>query len=189
VEAGFEPESEAEITGMPESEPERLAEERPAGEAEAAPETAAEAEATLEGRDSVAADPSLDPAATSAGATAPAEESVPEPDLDYQEIDARLAGVRGAPPSPNGESTQVIVVGLISVPSIATFKRQLSRLPGVKSVGVSSGPDGEFVFTVGHSADTSLGELIPALPGFQARVVSLRDGVLNISAHDPETEV
>ena len=86
------------------------------------------------------------------------------------------------------ESTQVVVVGLVSVASIATFKRQLGRLPGVKNVGVSSGPDGEFIFTVGHPSDVSLGDLIPTLPAFQARVVSEREGVLNVSAHDPETE-
>jgi hypothetical protein len=95
------------------------------------------------------------------------------------------------PPAPKGdkiESTQVVVVGLVSVASIATFKRQLGRLPGVRNVGVSSGPDGEFIFTVGHGSDTSLSQLVPTLPNFQARVVNERDGVLNVSAHDPEAE-
>jgi hypothetical protein len=92
---------------------------------------------------------------------------------------------------PKGEqpvATQVVVVGLISVASIASFKRQLGRLPGVKSVGVSSGPDGEFIFTVGHGQDVTLSALIPTLPAFQARVVSEREGLLNVSAHDPEAE-
>jgi hypothetical protein len=94
-----------------------------------------------------------------------------------------------APPKPAPiESTQVVVVGLVSVASIATFKRQLGRLPGVKNVGVSSGPDGEFVFTVGHGTETSLSTLIPTLPAFQARVVNERQGILNVSAHDPEAE-
>ena len=103
---------------------------------------------------------------------------------------ARAGGARNVPAAkPIGsESTQVVVVGLVSVASIATFKRQLGRLPGVKNVGVSSGPDGEFIFTVGHSQETALNTLIPTLPNFQARVVSERDGVLNISAHDPEAE-
>ena len=86
------------------------------------------------------------------------------------------------------ESTQVVVVGLVSVASIATFKRQLGRLPGVKNVGVSSGPDGEFIFTVGHGSDTSLAQLVPTLPNFQARITSEREGVLSVSAHDPEAE-
>jgi hypothetical protein len=94
-----------------------------------------------------------------------------------------------APAKPAGpESTQVVVVGLVSVASIATFKRQLGRLPGVKNVGVSSGPDGEFIFTVGHNPDVELSNLIPTLPQFQARVVNEREGVLNVSAHDPEAE-
>ena len=101
---------------------------------------------------------------------------------------AQVAAAKAAPKSTTVDSTQVVVVGLVSVASIATFKRQLGRLPGVKSVGVSSGPDGEFIFTVGHASDTSLSQLIPTLPTFQARVVSERDGVLNVSAHDPEAE-
>jgi hypothetical protein len=101
---------------------------------------------------------------------------------------APVATTKPAPKAASVESTQVVVVGLVSVASIATFKRQVGRLPGVKSVGVSSGPDGEFIFTVGHSADTSLSSLLPTLPTFQARVVSEREGVLNVSAHDPETE-
>jgi hypothetical protein len=99
-----------------------------------------------------------------------------------------MATTKPAPKAATVESTQVVVVGLVSVASIATFKRQVGRLPGVKSVGVSSGPDGEFIFTVGHNSDTSLSSLIPTLPTFQARVVSEREGVLNVSAHDPEAE-
>jgi hypothetical protein len=106
---------------------------------------------------------------------------------EAEEEAARAAIVRAAKPA-TVESTQVVVVGLVSVASIATFKRQLGRLPGVKNVGVSSGPDGEFIFTVGHGSDISLGDLIPTLPAFQARVVSEREGVLNVSAHDPEAE-
>jgi len=101
---------------------------------------------------------------------------------------ASVATTKPAPKAATVESTQVVVVGLVSVASIATFKRQVGRLPGVKSVGVSSGPDGEFIFTVGHNSDTSLSSLIPTLPTFQARVVSEREGILNVSAHDPEAE-
>ncbi|MGZ6265567.1 MAG: hypothetical protein ACXWN4_01490 [Candidatus Limnocylindrales bacterium] len=124
-----------------------------------------------------------------ANGSQPAEtEAVPE--MAEETVDARLAGGRAAAAAKPAqvESTQVVVVGLVSVASIATFKRQLGRLPGVKNVGVSSGPDGEFIFTVGHGSDTSLNQLIPTLPAFQARVVSEREGVLNVSAHDPEAE-
>ena len=82
----------------------------------------------------------------------------------------------------------MIVVGLVSVASVASFKRQLSRLQGVENVGVSSGPNGEFIFTAIHSADISLGDLITNMPGFQARIVNQRDGILSIAAHDPERQ-
>ena len=105
---------------------------------------------------------------------------------------ARLAGLvpgKGAKAAgAETKSTQVVVVGLVSVASIASFKRHLGRLPGVQSVGVSSGPDGEFLFAVNHAADVSLRDLIPGLPSFQARVTGTSDGVLNVTAHDPEAD-
>jgi len=119
---------------------------------------------------------------TGANGTQPAVEAA----AAAEEVAA--AGRAAVPKAAPIESTQVVVVGLVSVASIATFKRQLGRLPGVKNVGVSSGPDGEFIFTVGHGSDTSLSTLIPTLPAFQARVVNEREGVLNVSAHDPEAE-
>src|SRR4029079_17695194 len=85
-------------------------------------------------------------------------------------------------------STQVVVVGLVSVASIASFKRHLGRMPGVNSVGVSSGPDGEFVFAVNHGEDVVLRDLIPSLPSFQARVTSSSDGSVQVTAHDPESD-
>jgi hypothetical protein len=134
------------------------------------------------------------------GAEAPAEAPAEEAPAAAAEEEpkrakpaaAAAAAAAPAAPAPAAatatDSTQVVVVGLVSVASIAQFKRQLGRLPGVKNVGVSSGPDGEFIFTVGHSSDTSLSSLIPTLPAFQARVVNEREGVLNVSAHDPEAE-
>jgi hypothetical protein len=139
-------------------------------------------------RDEIVRPPTQTPPAGGDGVAAP--EQAPVTELGDEAVDARLAGSRQAPaPKPVAvESTQVVVVGLVSVASIATFKRQLGRLPGVKNVGVSSGPDGEFIFTVGHGSDASLNQLIPTLPAFQARVVSEKEGVLNVSAHDPEAE-
>ena len=131
----------------------------------------------LGGEPEAVVSPPQEPSAEDVAAAAAAEEEA-----------AREARAAAAPKPEVVESTQVVVVGLVSVASIATFKRQLGRLPGVKNVGVSSGPDGEFIFTVGHGPDISLGSLISTLPNFQARVVSERDGVLNVSAHDPEAE-
>ncbi len=85
-------------------------------------------------------------------------------------------------------TSTVVVTGLVSVASIAGFKRQLSRILGVVSVGVSSGPDGEFVFAVGHDSSLSLNDAIATLPGFSARVTGGTDGDLQVTARDPETE-
>jgi hypothetical protein len=107
---------------------------------------------------------------------------------------ARLAGLvpssdgEGSGPSSDTQSTQVVVVGLVSVASIASFKRHLGRLPGVQGVGVSSGPDGEFVFAVTHGPDVVLSDAVATLPGFQPRVTASGDGVVNVTAHDPESD-
>ena len=77
--------------------------------------------------------------------------------------------------------------GLVSVASIASFKRHLGRVTGVQSVGVSSGPDGEFIFTVHHDDAVNLREVVPTLPGFRARVSNAADGVVTVVAHDPES--
>ncbi len=91
-------------------------------------------------------------------------------------------------PGPSTMTTQVVVVGLVSVASIASFKRHLTRVPGVQSVGVSSGPDGEFVFTAVHHDDVAIHEVVPTLPGFQARVSSAGEGIVRVTARDPESE-
>ena len=113
------------------------------------------------------------------------------PDIDDDALAARLAGlVAGKNKGNAAESatTQIVVVGLVSVASIASFKRHLGRLPGVQSVGVSSGPDGEFVFAVKHAGDAVLRDAIPSLPSFQARVTGSSDGVVHVTAHDPEAD-
>jgi len=86
------------------------------------------------------------------------------------------------------QTTRVIVTGLVSVASIASFKRHLGKLEGVASVGVSSGPDGEFVFAVGHGPAIDLQAAIPGLPGFAAQVTSVTDDAVSVAARDPEAE-
>jgi hypothetical protein len=80
------------------------------------------------------------------------------------------------------------VTGLVSVASIAGFKRQLSRVAGVHSVGVSSGPDGEFLFSVSHDASLGLRDAVTTLPGFGARVTAEAENQLTVTAKDPEAE-
>ncbi len=113
---------------------------------------------------------------------APESESQPQ-------LAAAAAAQASAPSSASATSTtQVVVVGLVSVASIAGFKRQLAHLPGVAGVGVSSGPDGEFVFRVTHDESLVVRDAIPTLPGFQARIVSSGSGIVHVAARDPEGE-
>ena len=117
------------------------------------------------------------------------DEDIPE--IGDDALAARLAGLVPGKNKGNASDaamTQVVVVGLVSVASIASFKRHLGRVQGVQSVGVSSGPDGEFVFAVNHGGDVNLRDAIPSLPSFQARVTGASDGVIHVTAHDPESD-
>jgi hypothetical protein len=119
---------------------------------------------------------------------APAEEEIAV--IGDDALAARLAGLVPETESTGTEAltTRVVVTGLVSVASIAGFKRQLSRVAGVQSVGVSSGPDGEFLFSVNHDAGIVLKDAVTTLPGFGARVTAEAEGELTVTARDPETE-
>jgi hypothetical protein len=117
------------------------------------------------------------------------------PTIADDALAARLAGlVPGSSednaPAVSGEAvtTQIVVTGLVSVASIASFKRHLGRVPGVQSVGVSSGPEGEFIFAAHHGPEVVLRDAIPSLPGFRARVTGEKDSTVEVAAHDPESE-
>ncbi|MCU0482737.1 MAG: hypothetical protein MUC54_00430 [Chloroflexi bacterium] len=128
-------------------------------------------------------------AAEAEAAAAAAGEGFDE--MGEESVSARLAGLvapaAGDVREPASTVTsQVVVVGLVSVASIASFKRHLGRLSGVTHVGVSSGPDGEFVYAVSHDPTVVLADLVPSIPGFGARVTGAGDGIINVSAGDPE---
>ncbi|HEY7130808.1 MAG TPA: hypothetical protein VH440_01095, partial [Candidatus Limnocylindrales bacterium] len=137
--------------------------------------------------------PDYDAAEAEALASAEASGDEEIPVIGDDALAARLAGLvpatkgKGAA-SGDATQSQVIVVGLVSVASIASFKRHLGRVAGVNSVGVSSGPDGEFVFAVTHNPETNLRDAIPSLPSFQARVTGTADGAIHVTAHDPEAD-
>jgi hypothetical protein len=162
----------------------------------AEPETAGE-DAPVDAA-ALAEDPRLGALGLSAEAAAEAEAEAEAPDeageiatFSDDALAARLAGLvpaEGEAVHADLHATKVVVTGLISVASIASFKRQLGRLDGVGSVGVSSGPDGEFIFAVNHGPDVRLAEAIPALPGFAARVTDTTDDTVTVAARDPETD-
>ncbi|MEX2010758.1 MAG: hypothetical protein WEF51_00825, partial [Chloroflexota bacterium] len=115
------------------------------------------------------------------------------PTIADDALAARLAGLvpgssDDAAPAASGEAvtTQIVVTGLVSVASIASFKRHLGRVPGVQSVGVSSGPEGEFIFAAHHGPEVVLRDAIPGLPGFRAKVTGEKESTVEVAAHDPE---
>jgi hypothetical protein len=197
-----------------ETEPEPTAEAEPETTSEIQPETTtdavAEPEATVETEPEATAsaaegwqvDPEQDPrlamlglapdfaAAEAAAAEAAASEVEDVPVMGDEALAARLSGLVPADAPDESETetvtTQVVTTGLVSVAAIASFKRHLGRLAGVTHVGVSSGPDGEFVFTVDHDPAASLRDLVPTIPGFAARIVGGEDGMLQVSAQDPQ---
>jgi hypothetical protein len=121
-------------------------------------------------------------------AVAPGEDI---PTISDDALAARLAGlVPGEGESVEGDvrTTRVVVTGLVSVASIASFKRSLGKIDGVANVGVSSGPDGEFVFAVSHASAIDLPGAITGLPDFGAQITSVSDDTVSVAARDPETE-
>jgi hypothetical protein len=138
------------------------------------------------------ADPLAEPSLDFAAAEAEAAAFTGEIDDDETPAASEVAGAEIAVETPEPateavqETTRVVVLGLVSVASIATFKRTLGRVQGIASIGVASGPDGEFVFTVSHDSGLGLGDAITALPGFDARITAETAGGLDVTAHDPD---
>ena len=127
-------------------------------------------------------------AAAEMAAVEMAEAEIDVPEIGGEALAARLSGLvpgEAVAADAAAVTTRVVVTGLVSVASIASFKRHMGRLAGVGHVGVSSGPDAEFVFAVSHDPATSLQDLIPTLPGFAARVAGTGDGAIQVSAQDP----
>jgi hypothetical protein len=87
-------------------------------------------------------------------------------------------------PSADTASTRVIVSGLVSVANIANFKRSLARTAGISTIAVASGPDGDFVFTVGHTLGTGLVASVQALPGFDIQISGESDDAITVAAQD-----
>jgi hypothetical protein len=167
---------------------EALGEAPPADEADHAP---AEGETSVEPEATTAADPDF--AAAEAEAAAFSGELDNDDGLTSLATEGAVASIEDAPvQTPGGRhagdrvTTRVVVLGLVSVASIATFKRTLGRVSGVSAIGVASGPDGEFVFTVSHDSGLALGEAIGALPGFDARITAETPDGLEVAAHDPD---
>ncbi len=111
--------------------------------------------------------------------------------VDDASVASRLAMFAAQWGEPAAESTvtsSVAVTGLVSVASIAGFKRAIGRVAGVEGVTVASGPAGDFIFTVQHTTKVDLRSAVESLDGFDARITGEDDGVLAVSASDPNPQ-
>jgi hypothetical protein len=195
VETSDAPETTDALEGHEAQPAEAVAEGWPTADTAPATDDASPSESETEGDprlDALGLAPDFDAAEAEAAAFTPEDAPVEEEIavIGDDALAARLAGL--VPDADNAgtdaTATRVVVTGLVSVASIAGFKRQLSRVTGVQSVGVSSGPDGEFLFSVSHDAGIVLRDAVTTLPGFGARVTAEADGELTVTAKDPETE-
>jgi len=154
--------AEAETTG---SETETTGDSEPVAEAGLEAEAAAEAEAaSTEGLD-------VSPDGVWPTSVLAAARRTLHTDADFQ-----AAGVA---------NTRLLVNGLTSVAGISAFKGALGQLPGVRSVSVSSGEPGVFIFTVVHTPETDLQDGIAGLTAFSARVTDAEGDSLTVVAQEP----
>lgn len=113
--------------------------------------------------------------------TAQFDDTAPTPDDATPTRDAGPTPDAG--PSP---TTRLLVGGLVSVASIAGFKRAVAKASGVEAVSVTAGPNGDFAFTVRHVASLDLAAVVATLDGFTATVTSTEPGELSITASEPD---
>lgn len=135
--------------------------------------------------DDAAAADEYDFAAAEAEATSMEAGLEDEPELAEPEA-STIDDLVDVPPATDADlaSSQIIVSGLVSVANIANFKRSLARTAGVSTIAVASGPEGDFIFTVGHTLGTGLTAAVQALPGFDIEVTGESDDAINVAAQD-----
>ena len=91
-----------------------------------------------------------------------------------------------APSSDESEhSSRLLVSGLTSVAGISAFKGAIGGLPGVRSVSVSTGERGVFVYTVNHESEADIAAAIGGLSAFAVEVTDATDDSLRVTAHEP----
>ncbi|HUG29056.1 MAG TPA: hypothetical protein VMQ65_00880 [Candidatus Limnocylindria bacterium] len=91
-----------------------------------------------------------------------------------------------SPADANGpDATRLFVSGLTSVAGISAFKGALGQLAGVRSVSVSSGETGVFVFAVNHDPGVDLDSGVSGLDGFAAQVTDATNDGFTVVAREP----
>jgi hypothetical protein len=98
---------------------------------------------------------------------------------------ARRADEAAPSSDESGASSKLLVSGLTSVAGISAFKGAIGGLPGVRSVSVSTGERGVFVYTVNHEPETDVAAAIGSLSAFAVEVTESTDDSLRVTAHEP----
>jgi hypothetical protein len=163
---------------------------------EASPEATAEAGSDSEADHAAATEPveaEADREALQADAAAEAEAAATE-GLDLSTTDewpatvmaaARRADEAAPSSDESGASSKLLVSGLTSVAGISAFKGAIGGLPGVRSVSVSTGERGVFVYTVNHEPETDIAAAIGDLTAFAVRITEATGDSLSVTAHEP----
>ena len=79
-------------------------------------------------------------------------------------------------------------MGLVSVASVSAFKRMLARVDGIHAVQVSSGPQGEFIFSLTCDQGMDLAAAVGTLPGFDIELRSTTEDSVTVVARDLEPD-
>lgn len=172
--------------------------------------TADEAAASSESDDLTAESPGLKPEDDHAAAAEPAEaqadhealqadaaaeaEAAATEGLDLSTAEewpaavqaaARRADEAATSSDESGASSKLLVTGLTSVAGISAFKGAIGGLPGVRSVSVSTGERGVFIYTVNHEPETDIAAAIGDLSAFAVRITEATGDSLSVTAHEP----
>jgi hypothetical protein len=85
-------------------------------------------------------------------------------------------------------TSKLVVSGLTSVAGISAFKGAVAGLSGIRSVSVSTGERGVFIFTVNHESDTDIAAAVSSLSSFSVRITEATGDSLSVTAHEPAGE-
>ena len=129
-------------------------------------------------------------AETGSAAEAPSVEAqvtdvAPEPTPAPAEVVATAPTATAPVAGPAAETaTSVVVKGLGSFGAITSFKQSLERAPGIRSVALSLGPTGEFVYRATHAAEADLPVLLASIED-GSTVERQPDGSLRVTVGRP----
>lgn len=158
-------------------------------EGQATEPAAAEPEATEESVDEATPPPTLAPVSMAAhddadGGTAARADARSSPGATAEPIsDAPATAVVPESHEPDEEgniTTSVVVTGLASFGAITGFRQSLAGVSGVRSVQLSLGPTGEFLYRAAHATDLDLADAIGSLEGEAATVERDPNGTLRV---------